>query len=123
MKNLDTFQKNCIVTGTGLAAEIPSTSSELRAFVEIGSYTKTLRGAAKPSKFLNVDDSNLRFWIRKYEARKKDIENDLDITQDELINSIYVNDIQSIEDLEAEIGKYLGDFSLLQVKWKVDAPF
>ena len=123
MKNLDTFQKNCLITGTCLAAEIPSSCSELKAFVIIGSYTKTDHGTAKPSKLLNVDDENLRFWIHKYEVRSSDIDKGIAIDNEQFINSVHVKDIKGIGELENKLAKYIQDFSLLKVGWKVDYPF
>ncbi len=123
MDTLSIFQRNNLIIGNELAVEVQSSSPEIRAFVVIGAYIQTVKGAVKPSKFLNAEQSNLRFWMRKYEINASDLENDLDITDHDLINSIYLEDIQTIEDVEAELEKYLQDFSLMEVGWKVDYPF
>lgn len=65
MSRLNTFQRNNLITGTQMAAEIPSSSPELRALVVIGSYVQTATGARRPSKYLNREQENLRFWLRK----------------------------------------------------------
>ena len=121
MNKLNTFQRNNLITGTDLAAEIPSSSPELRAFVVIGAYARTPSGHAKrPSKFLNAEQNDLRFWIRRYEVKKSDIEKW--ITTADLLNSVYLNEILSIEQLEREVEQYIQDFSLLEATWKVDNP-
>lgn len=106
---LSTFQRNNLITGTDLAAEIPSSSPELRAFVVVGAYVWAPSGHAKrPSKFLNAEQDGLRFWVRKYEVKKSDIERW--ITHADLLNSVYLDEILSIEQLEHEVA------------WKVDNP-
>lgn len=122
MDRFSTFQRNNLIIGTELAAELPSSSPEKRAFVVVGGYIQTSSGATSPPKVLNVEQPNLRFWVRKYEVDRSALENHLDITDHDLIDSIYLNNIQTIEDLEVELEKYIQDFSLLQVAWKVDNP-
>lgn len=123
MNRLNTFQRNNLIIGTELAVEIQPSLPERRAFVVIGSYIQTPSGPRKPLKSLNIEQSNLRFWIRKYEIDKIHMEVAKYITQDDLLSSTYLKDIQTIESLEIELGKYLQDFSLMEVAWKVDAPF
>ncbi|MBA2392724.1 MAG: hypothetical protein H0V70_08255 [Ktedonobacteraceae bacterium] len=122
MNKLSTFQRNNISIGTDLAAEIRSFSPELRTFVVIGAYIQTSSGATNPSKSLNVEQRNLRFWIRKYDVLKEYVESDKYLTDKDLVNSIYVKDIYTIEQLENELEKYIQDFSFLEVAWKVDNP-
>lgn len=45
MSQLSIFQRNNLITGTQMAAEISSSSPELRVFVVIGAYVQTARGA------------------------------------------------------------------------------
>ena len=54
--------------------------------------------------------------------RKEYIENDWDVTQDELVNEEFITDIKSIEDLENELDKYLQDYSRLDLEWRCDNP-
>ena len=122
MNKLNIFQRNNLFVGTQLAVELPCISPERRAFVVIGAYIQTSRGAKKPPKVLNADRSDVRFWLRKYEVKKSDLENHLDITDHDLIDSIYLDDIQSIEQLETTLEMYIQDFSLMEVAWKVDNP-
>lgn len=123
MEKLTTFQRNNIITGNNLAAEIQSSSPELRAFIVNGAYVLTSSGPVRPSKYLNANHNNIRFWLRKYEVNKLDLEMDRDFTHHDLLDSIYLKDIQSIEELEKELGKYIQDFSIMQASWKVDNPF
>lgn len=122
MMSLSTFQRNNLLVGTKLAAELSPFLPDRMAFVVVGSYVQTLRGAARPPKTLNVDQPNLRFWIRKYEIDRSYLESDLDITDYNLVDSMYLNDIQTVEELENELRKYIQDFSLLEVSWKVKNP-
>lgn len=123
MSRFSIFQENTLFIGTVLAAELPSSSPEKRAFVVIGAYEQTSRRAKKPPKALNADRSDMRFWIRKYEISRVYMEKNLDITDNDLSDSIYLKDIQSLDHLETELGKYIQDFSLMEVEWKVDNPW
>lgn len=122
MSRFSIFQNNNLFTGVELAAELLPTSPERRAFVVVGAYIQTLRGATSPSTTLNVDKPDLRFWLRKYEVNRSYLENDWDITDHDLVDSIYLNNIQTLESLEAELEKYIQDFSIMEVAWKVDNP-
>ncbi|WP_130611461.1 hypothetical protein [Cohnella abietis] len=62
------------------------------------------------------------FWLRKYEVPDEYIENDWDVSDDELTNSIHVIGIVGIEALEEIVSKYLNDIVLLDVDWKCDNP-
>lgn len=124
MTNFSLKQKNNLVTGNILAVEIPASSDELRCFITIGAYKLNERGTAlKVSKLLNCNDKNeIQFWLRKYEVKKEYINNEDDISCDQLINSIYIKNIENVELLESELSKYISDFSELDVEWKCDNP-
>ena len=124
MQKLSLKQSNNLIIGTALAAEISSTSENLRAFISIGTYCYNENGrAAAVSKFLNgKDKKSIRFILRKYEIPKEYIENDWDVCDEELINSVFINTIKSIDKLESELSKYLDDFSKLDCAWKCDNP-
>jgi len=117
-------QCNNLSIGTALAVEIPSTFEDSRAFVSISAYCYNEMGTtAKVSKFLNgKDKKNMFFSLRKYEVRKEYIENDWDVCDEELLNSVFITDIKSIEELENELSKYLNDYSKLDGAWKCDNP-
>lgn len=101
--------------GSGLATEIIASSEDYRAFIKIK--------AINSSGFINSSDiENIKFWLRKYEIRKEFIDNDWDVSDDELINSVYINDIIGIQQLEQVLSKFLNNFALLDVEWKCDNP-
>ena len=126
MQKLDTKQINNLITGNSLAAEIQATADNMRAFVVIRAYV--FRGKEKSggrvSRVLNgKDKKDIRFWLRKYEIEKKYVEDEWYYgSDDELVNSIYLEDIMGINQLETELSKYLDDFSILDVEWKCDNP-
>ena len=125
MQKLKTKQINNLLTGNSLSTEIPSTSNDLRAFVVIHAYRFDVvrQCAVRLSKFLNSSDkAEAVFWLRKYEIKKEYIENDWDVADDDLTNSIFINGIKDIEQLECELSKYLDDFAVLDVGWKCDNP-
>jgi hypothetical protein len=103
-------QRNTLLVGTRLAMEIPSTSESRRAFIVVGAYRK---GSGNLSKFLNNDKGDIRFYFRKYEIEKIYIERDWDVSDDELVNSIHVKNIENIDKLEEELSKYVRTFLIL----------
>jgi hypothetical protein len=122
MKKLSIKQINNLMTGTALAVEISTSSEEIKAFIVVGSYTIDERGLPdKVSKYLNdKSKGKVLFWLRKYEVKVEYI--DEYISDDELESSIHIKKIESISDLEDELGKYLEDFSVLDVEWKCERP-
>jgi hypothetical protein len=122
VQKFDIFQQNNLKVGTHLAAEISPTSPEVYACVVIGSYIQTPFGRKRPSKTLNKEQSDLRFWFHKYEVNKYHLEVSDDISEKQLINAVKVDNILTIEQLEYELRRYLQDFSLLQAAWKFDPP-
>jgi soluble P-type ATPase len=121
---LNIKQLNTLLTGGALATEIPSTSDELRAFVDIKAYNIDEDGRIeRPSKYINAKDQHkYKFRFRKYEVKAEYIENDWDVHEEDLINAVFMVDIASIEELEGELIKYLRDLSLLDNEWKCDNP-
>jgi hypothetical protein len=103
MHKFSTFQQNNLIVGMGLAAEIPSSAPELRAFIVIGSYALRPKGesellsmvehASRPSKFLNRDHSDLHFRVHKYEIDKKYIGASYEIALEQLAESIVKGNI------------------------------
>jgi hypothetical protein len=122
-RRLNIQQLNNLYTGNSLAVEIPATSEQRRAFVVIGAYRKTGKpGGGRVSKFLNAPHDDMRFWFRKYEIPSDYIENDWDVTDEELYEATFRLDIPVIAELECELEKFLQDFSGLDVSWKRDNP-
>ncbi len=123
--HLTVQQLNNLRIGNSLAAEIPASLPNHRAFVVIGAYvpSKDPSWGRKPSKVLNSpDQANLYYWLRKYEVEQSYLEHDWDIAESDLHRQAQRRGIASIEELEQEIVTYLDDFSLLDVSWRRDNP-
>lgn len=122
MKKLGIKQINNLLTGNSLAVEIPALSYEFRSFIVVGAYELDQRQIPTHlSKALNKKETNdVRFWLRKYEVKKEDVERY--ISDNEFFNSIHLTNINSIKELENELGKYLDTFSNLDVEWHCDNP-
>lgn len=113
------YQINCLITGTQLSAEIPSSSPELRHFVTIWGY----KSHGMNDKYLKSEKiENMLFRIRDYEIENYLIENHFDIHECELINSFFMSDIVSIKNAEKELSKHISDFSLLVSNWQCSNP-
>jgi hypothetical protein len=114
LRQLDMRQRNNLITGNQLAAELPASALGRRAFVVVGAYRDAGRpGGARVSKFLNADQSDVRFWLRRYEVDTVFIERGWWPGEDDLHDDVFKNSIPSIEALEAELAHYLDDFSRL----------
>lgn len=121
MQHLGTRQRNNLLTGNDLTAEIPASSKDRRAFVTIHAYRESGRlGGRFLSKFLNADHSDVRFWLRKYEIDQALLEVPRFPDLEELHDHIFEHDIKSIEALKVELARYLDDFSQLG---SVNAPY
>jgi len=122
MNKLTIKQINNLVTGNTLAVETISSSPDMRAFVVIAAYRLDEKGMGyRVSKFLNNND-NIFFWLRKYELKNEYIDNDWDVSEEELVNSFFVNNINSIEELESLLSNFLDDYSKLDIEWKCENP-
>lgn len=115
MQKFDTKQINNLISGNALATEILAKSEEHRAFVVVK--------AIATSKQLNTTDtSTMRFWMRKYEIPSVYIENDWDVSDEELVDSVHVKDILGLDQLEQMLTQYLEDFAKMDVEWKCENP-
>lgn len=115
MLNFDTKQINNLIAGNTLALEILSSSEERRAFVVVSA----VEGGGK----LNTSDtSKMKYWFRKYEVPIEYLENNWDVSDDELVNSVHIKEILGLENLEKELSKHISDFSKMDVEWKCDNP-
>lgn len=122
--NLSLQQINNLITGTGLAAEIPASTVELRRYVVIRGYELNEWGHPRRlSKTIAKDKLyTALFEIRDYEISVSYIENGWDITEDCCMNYNITSDILGIAKAEEELSKYLSDFSLLIPEWKCSNP-
>lgn len=109
-------------TGKNLAVEIPFPHDQYRAFIVTGGYTRDNANFTLP--LTNVLNHNLKIFyqFRKYEILNEYLENNWDVSDDELTNSIHVLDISEIEELEKKLSFYLNDFSKFDAEWKCDNP-
>lgn len=124
-QHLDIRQRNNLQTGNELAAEIPSSSPDRRAFVTIHAYlvTDNHPGGARVSRILNRDPApNLRFTLRRYEVETTFIKNAWDVCDEDLYHSVFKKGITSLDEPEAMLHEYLDDFALLDVSWRRDNP-
>ena len=122
--NLSLQQVNNLITGIGLAAELPASAPELRRFVDIHGYELDDQGISKQlSKFICQDkkDTTL-FQIRDYEIEASYIENHWDADKDACASYTCISNLRGISEAEAELSKHLSDFSILLPEWNCDNP-
>ena len=124
MKKLNQQQIKNLTTGVTLAAEIKSSCYDLRAFISIFAYQyNELNQYMKMSKYLKtVKDEDIYFVLRKYEVSKEIIRNGWFLSEEDLINSIFIKDINGYIKIENELLKYISDLNILQADWKCDIP-
>ncbi len=119
---LNAKQINDLSTGVKLAAELKSSGVNLRKFLTILGYIRSENGkAVTPDKYLKPDKINrLLFEVRVYELPLEYYTNKWDVTDDDLVNDIYMDDIKGLEKLESILNDYITDFSELKPEWLVD---
>ncbi|MZQ80815.1 hypothetical protein GQF01_01505 [Paenibacillus sp. 5J-6] len=109
-------QINNLLTGIGLACELEANSEMNRAFLKVQVINK--------QKFLTkIELNSTRFYLRKYEVPSEYLDNDWDVTDDELFDSVHEVNIIGIKNLEIQLSKYLDDFRRLVSEWRYDNPF
>ena len=115
MQRFSIEQLNNLITGNTLSCEILTSQENIRSFLTVSAVTS--------HRYINTaDPSSMVFWLRKYEVPAEYIENDWDVSDDELINSIHIKEIVGIAGLEEIVNKYLNNIQLLDVEWKCDNP-
>lgn len=122
--NLSLKQINNLITGTGLAAEIPASAPELRRYVVIRGYELNERGRSQRlSKTITEDKKHTAlFEIRDYELPVSYIENGWDVAEGCCVNYTSTSNVLGITEAEAELSKHLSDFSILVPAWNCDNP-
>lgn len=125
IKGLNEMQKKNLITGVKLASELEASRKDLRCFISTFAYQyNEFEEYVEMTKYLNVvKDENIFFSLRKYEIPDEYIKNGWYPSDDDLVNSVYVEDIRGYKNLENEILKYTSDMSLLEPEWKCDIPF
>lgn len=119
---LDTKQVNNLCTGVKLAAELETRDSSLRKFLTIQGYCYDSDGEIiELEKNLNprIMD-NIYFELRCYEISVDYYINHWDVTEDDLLSEIYLDDIKGIDALELILNEYIGDVSILKPEWYCD---
>ena len=116
---LNIKQINDLCTGVKLAIELKASELNLRKFLTIQSYIYNDKGyAIKPDKYLKTNKINeIFFEVRIYELSIEYYINEWDVTEDDLVNEIYIDDIEGIEKLEVILNKYITDYSELKPEW------
>lgn len=126
-RDLTIQQRNNLCIGNRLAAEVPASSDDCRAFVVIGAYLPSDHGSggARPPKALNSPEHDkLCFWLRSYEVERRVLarEDDWVLRDEDLHRSVRRRGIASFEELEHALHEYLDDFAALDVEWRRDNP-
>ena len=123
--NLSLQQINNLITGIGLAAELPASAPELRRFVEIHGYELDEQGNPKRlAKVIRQDKkSTTWFQICDYEIEASYIENHWDADKDACVSYTCISNLRGISKAETELSRHLSDFSLLVPEWDCDNPF
>ncbi len=119
---LDARQINNLYTGVKLATELRATNDNLRKFLTVQGYSYDVNGEIiEFNKILNKNILNdIYFELRCYEISVDYYINHWDVTEDNLINEIYQDDIKGIDALELQLKKYIEDFSVLKPEWYCD---
>ena len=122
--NLSLQQVNNLITGIGLAAELPASAPELRRFIDIHGYELDDQGIPQQlSKFIHQDKKDTAlFQIREYEIEASYIENHWDADKDACVSYTCISNLRGISEAEAELSRHLSDFSLLVPEWHCDNP-
>jgi hypothetical protein len=117
-------QRNNLLVGNHLAAELPSPLDDTRMWIEISAYSSqsTPQRWVPVSKFLNADRSDQRYKITWCEIETAYIHDWMN-SDPYIRQQSEVRDLMTIEALEAEIAKYLDDFSHLQLSRKTESPW
>lgn len=115
-------QINDLITGTELAAELPSVSPQNRRFVKIIPYELNERGKAeRPDKILDSRKKDtVRFRLCDHEYPSYYIENDLEIYDGDVVRHTDEDDLIGIAELEERLSAILSDFSILVPAWETD---
>ena len=123
--HLSLQQVNDLITGIGLAAELPASAPELRRFIDIHGYELDDQGIPQQlSKFIHQDKKDTAlFQICDYEIEASYIENHWDADKDACVSYTCISNLRGISEAEAELSKHLSDFSLLVPEWNCDNPF
>lgn len=118
---LSVKQRNNLCTGVKLAVELVASEKSLRKFLTVQGYTYNKGKIIKLSKTINTAVyDKIYFELHCYELPVKYFEEKLDVTEDDLINEIYKENIKGFEELENILSNYIQDFSILTPEWNCE---
>jgi hypothetical protein len=122
-KKLSIEQRNNLLVGNPLAAELPSLYDDTRVWVEVMAYSRhSTPGHWVPvSTFLNADRSEQRYQLKWYET-EKEYYNHWSSADYRIRRAAEVRDVMSVEALEDVLAKYLEHVSLLAPNGKTESP-
>jgi hypothetical protein len=108
--------------GVKLAAELISSDVNLRKFISVQGYTyNNLGKIIKLQKNISSEvHNNIYFELRCYEVPIMYFDERLDVTEDDLVNEIYRDNIKGFGELEYVLSSYIQDFSILIPEWNCD---
>lgn len=117
--SLDIRQKNNLLAGVKLAAELEPSAPTLRKFITVQGYKYNSDGRKIDlSNFLNADNPEDVFYeVYCYEISVDYYTNNWDVSDNDLKNRKRLTDICGVIALEGVLKKYLSDFSILQPEW------
>ena len=123
MKHFDLIQKNNLMTGVKLASELKPSKENFRKFITIFAYEYDLKGKCKPmTKMLKSNVENVFFELRIYEIPIEYFKNNWDVSDDDLINDIRIEDIKGMDNLESKLSEYIDDISIFKPEWNFENP-
>ena len=118
---LEIKQINNLCIGIKLATELESDNCNTRKFLTVQGYSYDEGKVVGLKKVLSSNIlNNIYFELRCYELSIDYYTNNWDVTEDEFLNEIYLDDIKGIEALETELSAFLGDFSVLKPEWECE---
>ena len=120
-QHFNTRQRNNLLTGKKLAAEVPASAPNLRAFVEIWAHAAD-REWGGVSRFLNADTSNLRFDLWKYEIDRSYYETDGWDPDHFTHGEVREKGFTSLEEFQRILCKYVDDLAAFDNDFRVDTP-
>lgn len=120
--HFDIKQLNNLCIGIKLAGELEASSDKFRKFITIYGYKYNEKGKRVVlEKILGKNKpEEIYFILHCYEISIYYYINSWDVTEDELQNEIYIEDIKGVDELENIIQVYMRDFSVFQPEWECD---
>lgn len=120
----DIKQKNNLMTGVRMVAELKPSTSELRKFIIVNAYDyDENQKRIELTKFIKNDMENkINFELRCYEIPKEFYDNgwEMDIEEKFLVNDVQISDIKGFNQLNEKLQMFIDDFSIFKPDWDSD---